>query len=456
MLPTMSFMTRLLEKSRYNVVRRILHSLPIAILIFIIGSCAKDPGQIGYIIQPEDSKLNVAFNDTSSVYAYSKLIDSIRSDNLSVNALGSLRDPIFGSTTSGFYTQFGLSIPGKDFGEGLVLDSLVLQLIYEGYYGDTNATYYAHTYELLEEIKGDSIYYSNIQLPLGSVDYSNHSFIPNLHDSIVINEDTIPPVLRINLSDLSTELGYKLLLAGEAEMESTEAFQEFFGGLFVQSQPVYEDGGFLYFNLSTANSKLTLYYKNDTTTETQEYNYILTSSTARINKYEHDYNSASSEFKAQLLNGDTATGQQKFYVQGFGGAQSIIKFPYIRDWAKNDNVAINEAKLVLPGYDGDGFFGAPAQMSLLSIDDDGKGQALPDYYEGDIYFDGFYNDDNNTYEFRITRYIQSLISDTTKANNGLYMFMHGGSSNPERFIFKGNDMGTDSTGIKLEILFTDL
>lgn len=455
MLHTMNFMTRLSGKNKKGLITRVISILSIVVTVFIVVSCAKDPGQIGYIIQPDDSKLNVAFNDTSSIYAYSELLDSIRSDKLSVSAFGSLRDPIFGGTTAGFYTQFVLSIPGKDFGEGRILDSLVLQLRYDGYYGDTNATLVAHTYQMMESISGDSAYYSNLQLPLGSNDYSNHTFVPNMHDSIAIGEDTIPPVLRLNLTNSNPALGQYLLDADSNQMEDTEVFRDYFAGLFVQSQPVYEDGVIVYFGLTSQYSVLTLYYQNDEE-DSLSYDYIITSATATVNKYEHDYNSASSEFKAQLLNGDTASGQNKFYVKGYGGTQSIIKFPHIFEWAKKENVAINEAKLVLPGYNGDEFFGAPGQMSLLRIMDDDDVEVLIDQNEGEAYFDGYYNDANNTYEFRITRYIQSMISDTTQINNGLYLYIFGGSIHPERFIFKGNEMGTDSTGIKLQILYTDL
>ena len=170
----MSFMTRLLERIREkarqnNPFKNIL----VILIIFILGSCAKDPGQIGYVIQPEDSKLNVAFDDSTSIYAYSRLSDSVQTSHMSLSALGSLNDPVFGNTIAGFYTQFVLSAPAHNFGEGKTLDSLVLQLKYANSYGDTNAMIYAHTYEMMEGISRDSIYYSTLQLPIGTTDYSN-------------------------------------------------------------------------------------------------------------------------------------------------------------------------------------------------------------------------------------------------------------------------------------------
>lgn len=471
MLPTISFMTRLLEKkSKPGISTGFFSLLSLIVLVFLFSSCAKEPGKIGYIIQPEDSKLNVAFSDTATIYSWSEIIDSIRTDKLSVSAFGSLRDPVFGGTTAGFYTEFILSVNGYDFGvmESRQLDSLVLTLSYEGYYGDTNAILTAHTYEMLDSISKDSIYYSNLQLPLDPTDYSNFTFSPRPTQNVIIPSiihdtlppDTLPPMLRLNLSNISTALGNRLLHATVEEMEDSRIFQKFFNGLFVQSQPIYEEGVIAYFGLSTEISTLSLYYRSrvhvDSTEETLVYNYIITSTTATVNKYEHDFNTASPEFRAQVVDGDTSLGQQKFYAQGYGGVQSVIKFPHIRKWAQLGNVAINEAKLVLPGYSEDEFYGAPGQMYLLEIGEDGIGVPLIDSDEASNYFDGEYNSSRNLYEFRITRYIQSLVSDSTLPNNGLYLFLFGGSVHPERYIFKGNQLDADSNGIKLEILYTDL
>ncbi len=455
MLPTISFMTRLSEKNSSSKFSITLITL-FALFIILFNSCSKEPGQIGFIIQPDESKLNVAFSDTTTIYAFSEAIDSIRSDKLSVSAFGSLRDPVFGGTTAGFYTQFILSVNGHDFGEERQLDSLVLKLGYEGYYGDTNVVLTAHIYEMLKDISKDSVYYSNLQLPLNPTDYSNFSFEPRPTDSVVYYEDTLPAMLRINLTDISTELGNKLLGATVDDMEDSEIFQEYFNGLFVQSQPVNDEGAILYFGLTSPYTSLSLYYSNSEQ-DSLRYEYLITTTTATVNKYEHEYNTANQDFKSQVINGDTSLGQQNFYAQGYSGVQSLIKIPHIRKWAQEGNVAINEAKLILPGSSENEFFDAPRQMYLLNIEEDGLGSGLIDATEGDNYFDGYYNDDRNLYEFRITRYIQSLISDTTLPNRGLYLFLFGGSVHPERFIFKGNQNGSDSTGgIKLEILYTDL
>ncbi len=463
-LHTINFMTKLSMKKNNPIISFYSFNL-LSLIVFslLLSSCAKDPGKIGLIIQPEESKLNVKFSDTSAIYGYSVRIDSIRSDKLSVSAFGSLKDPVFGGTTAGFYTQFIPSNNGHDFGIDRTLDSLVLQLRYQGYYGDTNVILTAHTYEMLQGISKDSVYYSNLQLTLNPTDYSNFTFSPHPNDSVIlITGDTIAPVLRLNLTNIDPSLGQKLLDATTSDMEDASTFQEFFKGLFVQSQPVNENGAMVYFGLSSSNTVLSLYYSsksNDTAAlqDSLRYDYYISSTTATVNKYEHDYYSADVEFKSQVINGDTLIGRQQFYAQGYGGVRTILKIPNLNSYARLGNVAVNEAKLVLPGISNDEFFDAPSQMFLLEVSDDGVGTSLPDQFEGNAYFDGLYNKSQNSYEFRITRYVQSLISDTTLPNNGLYLFLFGGSVHPERFIFKGNEQNADSSAtIKLKILYTDM
>jgi hypothetical protein len=72
------------------------------------------------------------------------------------------------------------------------------------------------------------------------------------------------------------------------------------------------------------------------------------------------------------------------------------------------------------------------------------------------YFGGYYNPDFNSYTFRITRYLQSLISDPTKNHNGLYLIIRGASLYPNRFVFNGNEPLTDTVRLHLEITYTDL
>lgn len=439
-----------------------LVSVLFAALILIITSCAKEPGKIGLAVQPEDSYLNVLYNNTSIVNTYSKIDDSVRSDELTRNSIGVINDPVFGFTKASFCTQFAPETNGHDFGEAgtRVLDSLVLQLVYSGAYGDTNTQLTIHTYEMDSSIYHDSVYYSNKNIATIDINYSNYTFMPRPNDSVEFDGDTLVPLIRINLNDLNPALGEKLLNATDTNMEDLELFQEFFKGLYLVPEDLSSVGTMAYFDLTNSLSKMTIYYGSTYEGVFQnslQFDYLISTSMARINKYEHDYTNASPEFRQQAINGDTALGKHVFYAQGYAGVKTIVKIPYPDSLLKYANVAINEAKLIFPGYAGNQFYDAPAKMALVMAQEDGTYDFMPDQYEGDDYFGGYYESGSNQYVFRITRYIQSMISDSTAADQGLYLFVNSGSVNPESFIFSGYEPTVDTADrLKLQIIYTEL
>lgn len=480
LIPTMSFMTRLLKAIKLLVKHPYFHLF--FFLAFIISSCSKPPGKIGGEIQPEQSKLDVDWNDTTTVYAYSLPDDSIRTDEyvMGKNLLGSVMDPVFGSTVAGIYSQLKLSTPAPDFGDNPVLDSLVLHLLYQGdSYGDTSTPLTVHVYEMLEGLEYLDEYYSNTIISVASTDYADFQFVPLTNDSVATiiplrnppldntatpDTVTLAPALRIPLSNVTTELGYRFLNADTSVLKDSEAFIEFFKGLYFVTEPVNGGGSINYFNLlagSENNTKMMLYYHNviDDTAVYDEFHFTIDAFTPHFNKYEHDFTQAGSEFKSQVVNRDTALGQQKFYAQGLGGVKSMVKFPFVRNWSSAGTIAVNEAKLIFTGFEDNPYNGAPAQLSLVEFDlqEDGSYPPLLDELEGQSYFDGRYKSSTNSYTFRITRHIQSLIDDTTKIDKGLIMFVRYANVIPERYIFNGNQPLSDTTlPFRLEMIYTKL
>lgn len=424
--------------------------------ILIISSCSKPAGLIGVVVQPDGAKLKIGYTDTTTIFAYSKPEDSIKSSQLDVNLLGSNMDPVFGNTTASIYMQFMLENADHDFGPNPKLDSVVLHLLYRGAYGDTNTMQTLHTYELLESIYKDSIYYSNIDLPVGTTDFSDFSFIPRPSDSVVVGSDTLPPMLRVNLT-ASPELGEYLLDAEPEDMASNEAFQEYFKGLFVTTDPVNEGGSLISFDVLSNYSEMLLYYSNDDQ-DSLRFDYMVTLLNPTIGKYFHDFETGDMDFKMQVLDGDTALGAQNFYYQGASGVVTVIKIPFMKSWNELGPVAINEAKLILSGSENDPLWSAPVKMSLIQIEDDGSFNPLSDQTEeSSIYFGGEYNSAANNYTFRITRYIQALIDDPNETNNELYLYSSAGQFFPNRFVFDGYQPSLDTARrLKLEVLYTKL
>lgn len=430
-------------------------------LLLFVASCSKHPETIGNNLQPTDSHIGIYRTDTIQFDAYSVFVDSVRTDESSANLFGSMYDPVFGTTTAGFYTQFRLSTNGQDFGETPQLDSLVLVLVYSGYYGDTTTLQNMHVFELQQDIYQDSGYYSSTNLAVETVDYANYAFYPRPNTQYVLNDDTLVAMIRIPLSNISTELGERLLNATEEQLESTDSFKEFFKGLYVVAEPVSTNGCISYFNLTNASSLMSIYYSNETG-DSLRYDFYISSTEARINQYEHNgYQNASSEFQAQVQNNDTALGRQAFYVQSMGGIRTFLRFPYFsrmqEEIGGNNYVVLNDAKLIFTGADQNNDLSAPNKLSLIVSKGDGTYTTLPDYSEGESYYGGTYDSASNSVQFRITEYLQSIISSGVEAeNHGLYLSINGASYNAERWVINGLEAEVADTlkSTRLEIIYS--
>ncbi|MBK9291616.1 MAG: DUF4270 domain-containing protein [Bacteroidetes bacterium] len=411
-------------------------------------SCTKRPGEIGADLIPDDGLISPMFTDTISVVAYSIIEDSLRTDEPETALLGSIFDPVFGTSTAGFFTQISLSTASHNFGTNPQLDSLVLQLAYSGFYGDTTTMQQVRVYEVMEKLHYDSAYYSNQVKEYNSFDFANFSFTPRPKSRVVWQGDTLAPIVRIRLSDVSPALGNKLLTAGENNLSSVTRFQNFFKGLYVTAEPLNSGGAILGFDLPSNLSRLTIYYRNDEQ-DSLRYEFLITSDEARYNVFNHyNYANASPEFRQQVIEGDTMLGRQTLYVQGMGGVKTKLRFPTLAHLKKSPDqkIVINEARLLLNGKELDTtIFFAPANFALVQANGDGSYSILKDQLEGNNYFGGTHNKKANTVQFRLTRYVQDkVLRGANKTDHGLFLFSIGASSRPHRWVINGTHPATDT------------
>ena len=134
--------------------RQILYVL---ILIFIgFVSCKKVPQHVGNSLQPSGSYIKVAFTGDNGIISEVDRVKSLSTKSASLSLLGSLNDPHFGRSDLSFYTQIGLTNNSLQWGDGAEVDSIILQMVYSGYYGDTLSPLTLRVSEVLEEMNSDS------------------------------------------------------------------------------------------------------------------------------------------------------------------------------------------------------------------------------------------------------------------------------------------------------------
>jgi hypothetical protein len=413
-------------------------SLIAVILIGFLYSCNKKPDQVGLGLQPQSAELSVVFDNTSGLLTYSIREDSVRTDGNAIQTamLGSMMDPVFGQTTAEIFSQFRLSENGHSFGEQAVVDSLILSLTYSSFYGDTMTEQTVRVFELSEDMDADSSYYSIYSVADHGIEIGSATFIPAPGDSVLVDTILEKPQLRIKLSDAFSQ---QLVNADPTVYDDNEAWLEFMKGLRITTEAVNMDGGMLLFDMFDSKTALTIYYRTGSPQDTLSFVFLSYSNCARFTAFDHnDYQDASSELKNQLFNGDTAAGNELFYLQGMGGVKAQLRLPDIQEFFADGPVAINEAKLILNLYDDGAELDGPPQLGLIILDEDGDYVALADATESLSYFGGFLNEGKTKYWFRISRHVQQVLNGDIP-NYPLILLVQGASFRANRAILHGSD-----------------
>ena len=420
------------------------------------SSCKKLP-DIGSSLQPNSSYIKVAFSGKHDIIAETEHVDSLSTKAASLSLVGDLNDPIFGNSNMSFYTQMGLTSNSVKWGEGATTDSIILQMIYSGYYGDTLTSLTLKVHEVAESMSGDSMtYYSNTSFAIGE-ELANYTFSPRPRTKGNIDDDSLTSaVVRIPIDN---SLGDKFI-NDENNFSSNSNFMKYFNGLYVSCEPASGTGAICYFNLLNTKSYLRIYYHNDYDTTFTDFN--VSDKYIRFNHFEHNYTSA----QAPIAFDDTSSNQY-LYVQSAAGVRSRLIFPTLNQWAKdmNTNVLVNEAKLILTGANDNingvnndtALFTQPAQLVVVKAKEDGSYSILPDQLVGTSYYNGTYNPKTDQVWFRISEYVQDLIlSDSDAENYGLFIYTYAGANNAKRWIFHGPDSPDTTNRVKLEIIYSQI
>ena len=399
----------------------------------------------------------MAFSGEHDIVAETERIDSLSTKAASLSLVGDLNDPFFGNSNISFYTQIGLTSNSTKWGEGATTDSIVLQMVYSGYYGDTLSQLTLKVNEVAESMSGDSMtYYSNTSFALGE-ELANYTFSPRPRTYSNIDDDSLfTAVIRIPIANT---LGERFI-SNESQFTSNKTFMNYFNGLNVSCEPANGTGVICYFNLLNTKSYLRIYYHNNH--DTTFYDFNVSDKYIRFNHFDHDYASA----QAPIAFDDTASNEY-LYVQSTAGVRSRLVFPNLAQWAENlnTNVLINEAKLIMNGANGvingvnndTAMFSQPTQLIVVKAKEDGSYSILPDQMVGTKYYNGMYDAKTDQVWFRISEYVQDLVLAGPDAENyGLFLYTYAGSNNARRWILHGPGSQDSTNRIKLEIIYSQI
>lgn len=430
----------------------------IALLSLSVFSCTKETSPIGLGLLEPAELLSMGYTDTVQITAYTIPDDSIYTRNITVNSvayiqLGSMYDPLFGKTTSDFYSQLNLTSTRTRFGAYPTFDSAYLYLPYFNSYGDTLSNMTYRVYNLTESV--DSVHsYSYNTLSYDPDPIGEITFLPKPHDSAFYNGVKQAPVLRI---PINSRFGNKVLSITDTTTLNTNAdFVKTFKGICIIAEPqnTVGKGSIITYAMPGNYFKLEMYYHNVGDT-VKIYDFAIGTTTPRFQHYNHNGYAEAIPAIRQQLAGNISLGQQFIFAQGLGGMKIKLQFPNLNKWFDTEKIIVNDAQLVLGNASVSDVFGNPSYLSLRGVGENGTTSpySIVDENESASYFDGTYNASANSYRFRLTRYIQQVLTGKIR-NNGLHLVIPTSNVVGSRLVLNGTS--SPQSDLKLYIRYTRL
>jgi hypothetical protein len=409
--------------------------------VFLLTSCEKD-NEFGIEINPDSNTLGAIYSDTFSIHTFSVISDSIRTDELNgPSPLGNYIDPVFGEVNASIITQIRLEqsysfIPDNGDTNDIVIDSVVLYLAIDGYYGDIDEQEFK--VEILDEdIFKDSTYYNTTNIITKTEDISNglsiesNPLFPGYFSGSLVDKAILGIPLNIEefARPIVNESGNSTLDGNDGDNE----FLTFFKGIKISSSKGI-NGGLYYINLLNSFSRIRLFYRDtsgiSSEHDTLDFDFNINSNCGYYHKVEHDY--AGTEIE-NVVN-QTSLGQNQFFIQTLGGVDGRITIPSL-DSLIAKPILINKAEIILPFedylYDD---YPSPSSLFISRKNSEGEYEFLPDLFEGSI--GGDFNVVNKNYTFNITRHLNEVVSEKA-INDTIRVFPNGNGITANRVVLNG-------------------
>ncbi len=400
----------------------------------LLIACDKEENNLGDGLIG-DSELNHFTSDSTAITTSYRLIDSVKTLDPNFPIIGASNDAYFGKSQASFFTELNLSQNDLDFGANASLDSIVLNIKYVNFYGDTSLNQHFLVYQLSENVD-TAKKYSNQSYQTGAI-IGDINFYPQIRSVKTVDGEEEVTFLSQSLK-LDDSFGNNILSkSGEDELKNNDNFVDFFNGLLIEPQNEFDldEGTFVTLNYEASN--IQLFYTNDSGSDSLDF--IFNTNTTSLSHFEHDLTGSNA---LTSLEADSNTNE--LYIQSLAGMDVEFKFPEILE---SDSIYVNKAVLIMPrNVDTVLNFQTYPNLRLehYNIEDDEYDAIIDENtYKGD------FHPENNQYEFVITRYIQELISG--KTDKSLYLRSQSNFSGTKTIL---NGVNHPDNKIKLHLTYS--
>ena len=415
--------------------KKVLKYSLIITLCWGIASCKKKPEvPLGADVQDGSDALFSLVSDTATIEMHTVKYDSLRTYRDQFKYLGSNQDPVFGRTNASIFTNFSLptNVSNVNFGDYAVLDSSELILTFtQSFVGDTTIPLHYQVHQLTQLMDYSKYYYTHHNIPYSS------STITDAFRRITKTGGFYTIRLPLDKNYAAA------ILNNPQYLVSNTVFQNTYKGFFITTKNTNlspaAHGSLMKIDLDNPTSGVYLYYHDGSPSSSKSPEvYRLPFSadnSARFNHVDYDYHSGGNSLLVDQLDKiDTAKGKQNLFLKGIGGAKSVIRLPYLKNYSDSCPIAVNRAELIFKVdqsfLSSIGNYEPPNMISLVACDPNGTEIYVKDqFYTADILrFGGSYDPVNKQYVFNFARHIQDIMSG--KLNNyGFYLVL----ANTDRF-----------------------
>ena len=351
-----------------------LHINIFIILLIAVFSCEKDFASFDSEVINSDNAINFSTNSLEyNLTTKSEMVNPVQTNNLPSFLLGSYNHPQFGRSNSSFVGQMVPSEYNHDFGDNVVLDSVVLTIPYfsrgidtseegdityeiDSVYGDEpikisvyRNNFFFRTFDPFSNFDTSQSYYSNGSLSVeeiidvaqleGELLFEIDDFTPSANQINLTQIDTsgntyvsqrLAPALRFKLNNPNDNFWETNFFENEGNQVLTNEpnFKEFFRGLFIKIESNSE-GSIMLLNFASSNTKLTIHYTSDNTNvgdsdtgsiddiETNQHEYVMNFSGNLINLFDNE-----NPIDVGLI--DQSIGNENIYLKGGEGIISTL------------------------------------------------------------------------------------------------------------------------------------
>ena len=348
--------------------------IKIILLVTLIVSCEKDFASFDSQVINSNNAINFSTNFVEyNLTTRSEMVNPVQSNNLPSFLLGSYDHPQYGKSNSSFVGQMVPDEYNHDFGDNVVLDSVVLTMPYysrgietseegdityeiDSVYGNSpikisvyKNNFFLRTFDPFSDFDTSQKYFSNGSLSSseiidsgqleGELLFEIDNFIPSAEQINLTEIDTagnpyvaqrIAPALRFKLNNPNDNFWETNFFENEENPVLTNEpnFKDFFRGLYIKIEGNSE-GSMMLLNLASSNTKLTIHYTSDNTNigdsdtgsvdeiETNQHEYVMNFSGNLVNLFDN-------ETIVDVSTIDQTNGNENIYLRGGEGIISTL------------------------------------------------------------------------------------------------------------------------------------